>query len=115
MKLSTMILGVLFFAIATMIIYTWGLVRQKNEDATLMNMLFQKGSTQIKKYLKSHEHVTVGEVQKLCIGLRAKLPFSKKTAVVQDKSDFANHLLAYMVKTGQLEKKGATYIKKDNK
>ena len=52
MKLSTAIIGIVLFAIATMILYGWGIVKQKNQTNDLMNLLFSKGQDKIKKYLK---------------------------------------------------------------
>ncbi|MDO4169076.1 MAG: hypothetical protein Q4D45_04165 [Lachnospiraceae bacterium] len=111
MKISTMIIGMLLFAVATMIIYGWGLVKQKNQSRDLMNMLFAKGESKVKKYLKKHDSITRAQVETLCEGIEAKLPFSSSKAVVQNKKDFAEQLLTYMTKTGQLEKDGLKYKK----
>lgn len=110
MKISTIILGILFFAIATMIIYGWGIVRQKNQSGDLMKILFSKGQARVKKYVKMHGAITLGQAAKLCEELEARQPFSANKAVVKDARDFAGQLLAYMVKTGQVEKRGAEYI-----
>lgn len=110
MKISTIILGILFFAIATMIIYGWGIVRQKNQSGDLMKILFSKGQARVKKYVKMHGAITLGQAAKLCEDLEARQPFSANKAVVKDARDFAGQLLAYMVKTGQVEKRGAEYI-----
>lgn len=115
MKISTMILGIIFFAAATIIVYGWGLVRQKNQSGDLMRLLFGKGEEKIIKYLKQEEYITNADVEKLCGGLEARLPFSSGKAVVKDEKNFADQLLAYMVKTGQLEKEGSRYIKRKNK
>ncbi len=115
MKPITIILGVIFFAIATMIIYGWGLVRQKNQSADLMNLLFSKGNAKVKKYLKKNEYVTVEDVEKMADGLEAKQPFSGNRAIVKDKKDFSTKLLQYMVKTGQIEQEGSRYKKINNK
>ena len=110
MKISTIIIGIILFAIATMIIYGWGLVRQRNQTGDLMKLLFSKGESQVKKYLKKNEYITKTDVERICGGLEAKMPFSANRAVVKDKKDFAAQLLAYMEKTGQLQKDGAKYI-----
>ena len=110
MKISTIILGILFFAIATMIIYGWGIIRQKNQSGDLMKILFSKGQARVKKYVKMHGAITLGQAAKLCEELEARQPFSANKAVVKDARDFAGQLLAYMVKTGQVEKRGAEYI-----
>lgn len=111
MKTSTIIIGILLFAIATMIIYGWGIVKQRNQTGDLMRLLFSKGEGRVKKYLKENEYITIADVEKICEGLSAKQPFSPNKAVVKDKRDFANQLLTYMVKTNQLEKDGSRYKK----
>ena len=67
-KISTIILGILFFAIATMIIYGWGVIRQKNQSGDLMKLLFSKGQGRVKKYLKHNSAITLGQAAKLCEG-----------------------------------------------
>ena len=109
MKLSTAIIGIVLFAIATMILYGWGIVKQKNQTNDLMNLLFSKGQDKIKKYLKQHEYVTISQVEQICEGLEAKQPFSRNKAVVKDKRDYAKKLVEYMLKTNQLEQEGSRY------
>ena len=100
MKLSTAIIGIVLFAIATMILYGWGIVKQKNQTNDLMNLLFSKGQDKIK---------TISQVEQICEGLEAKQPFSRNRAVVKDKRDYAKKLVEYMLKTNQLEKEGSRY------
>ena len=114
MKPITIILGIILFAIATMIIYGWGLAKQKNQSKDLMNLLFSKGNAKVKKYLKKNEYITIEEVEKMADGLEAKQPFSGNKAVVKDKRDFSRKLLEYMVKTGQIEQEGNRYKKVKN-
>lgn len=114
MKVSTIIIGIILFAIATMIIYGWGLVRQKNQAGDLMRMLFAKGESKVKKYLKNNEYITTADVEKMCDHLEVRQPFSANRAVVKDKKDYAKQLLAYMVKTGQLEQKGSRFKRVKN-
>ena len=75
MKISTIILGILFFAIATMIIYGWGIIRQKNQSGDLMKILFSKGQARVKKYVKMHGAITLGQAAKLCEAFGAGLFF----------------------------------------
>lgn len=111
MHTSTIIIGIILFAIATMIIYGWGLVKQRNQTGDLMKLLFSKGESRIKKYLKNNEYITAADVERLCENLEAKVPFSSNRAVVKDKKDYTKQFLAYMVKTGQLEQEGKKYKK----
>ena len=109
MKISTVIIGIALFAIVTMILYGWGIVKQKNQTSDLMNLLFSKGQDKIKKYLTQHEYVTISQVEQICEGLEAKQPFSRNKAVVKDKRDYAKKLVEYMLKTNQLEQEGSRY------
>lgn len=111
MKLVTVIVGVLLFALATMIIYGWGIVKQKNESQDLMNLLFSKGESKVKKYLKNHDYITITDVEKLSENLEAKQVFSPNKIGVKDKKDYAKQLMNYMVKTGQVEIEGNRYKK----
>lgn len=111
MKTSTIIIGIILFAIATMIIYSWGLIKQKSQTGDLMNLLFSKGERQIKKYLKDNDYITTADVERMCEGMEAKLPFSGNRAVVKNKKDYAMKLLTYMVKTDQLVQEGSRFKK----
>lgn len=111
MRISTMIIGILLFAIATMLIYGWGLVKQKNQSRDLMNMLFAKGESRVRKYMKKNDSITHKQVETLCEGIEARMPFSSNKAIVKNQKDFADQLLSYMIKTGQLEKDGLKYKK----
>ena len=88
MKISTVIIGIALFAIVTMILYGWGIVKQKNQTSDLMNLLFSKGQDKIKKYLKQNEYITISQVEQICD---------------------AKKLVEYMLKTNQLEQEGSRY------
>ena len=77
MKLSTAIIGIVLFAIATMILYGWGIVKQKNQTNDLMNLLFSKGQDKIKKYLKQHEYVTISQVEQFAKVLKRNSHFQE--------------------------------------
>lgn len=111
MKIGTILLGIVLFFLATCIIYVWGMKKQRDKSGDLMNLLFSNGLQKVKKYMKTHDSVTEEEVEALCEGLTAKLPFSTGKAVVTDTKEFSERLLSYMVKTGLLEKKDSRYVK----
>lgn len=111
MKTSTIIIGIILFAIATMIIYGWGIIRQKNQTDDLMRMLFSKGESKVRKYLKKNDFITITDVEEMCENMQVKQPFSANRAVVKDKRDYAKTLLSYMVKKGQIAADGNRYVK----
>lgn len=113
MKTITIILGILLFAVATVIVFSWGLIKQKNQTSDLMRLLFSKGESMVKKYLKKNEYITIAEIEKMCENLTASMPFSRNRAVVKDKKDFVSKLVAYMEKTGQVTVNGNQVKRKE--
>lgn len=111
MNTITIIIGVILFALATMVVYAWGMVKQKNQTQDLMRLLFSKGEGLIKKQLKKKEHITMADVEAMSKDLSAGFLFSKNKAVVKDTKDFSEKLVEYMVKTGQVRKEGNLIIK----
>ena len=77
MKPSTVIIGIILFAIVTMIIYGWGIVKQKNQTKDLMNLLFSKGQDKIKKYLKQNEYLQYRKLSRFVMGLKRNSLFRK--------------------------------------
>ena len=57
---------VLMFAVATMIIYGWGLWRTMHQKQDLSNMLCSKGISKVKKALKKNKSLTKKETGTLC-------------------------------------------------
>ena len=54
-----------------------------------MKLLFSKGQSRVKKYLKHNSAITLGQAAKLCEGLEARQPFSANRAVVKDARDIS--------------------------
>ena len=115
MKISTVIIGIALFAIVTMILYGWGIVKQKNQTSDLMNLLFSKGQDKIKKYLKQHEYVTISQVEQICEGLEAKQPFSRNKAVVKDKRNSSKEISMRMTSSAAGKGTPIRASQKDNK
>ena len=55
---------VLMFAVATMIIYGWGLWRTMHQKQDLSNMLCSKGISKVKKALKKNKSLTKKELER---------------------------------------------------
>lgn len=111
MSTRMIITGVLLFAVATAIIYGWGMKRQMNKSQDLMNLLFANGVSRVNKYLKKNGSITRSEVENLVQGMTAKLPFSGDKSVVTEPKGFTEQLLTYMERTGQIKKDNDRYIK----
>lgn len=89
---------VLLFALATAVIYTWGLWRSVRQQQDLSNMLSAKGVSKIKKALRKNGPMTRSELEPVIRSLTAKQPFSREQIAVTDPKQFLDSLLPYMVK-----------------
>lgn len=69
---------VLMFAVATMIIYGWGLWRTMHQKQDLSNMLCSKGISKVKKALKKNKSLTKKELEPFVKDLTAKQPFNSE-------------------------------------
>ena len=79
---------VLLFAVATMIVYGWGLWR----------MLSSKGISKVKKTLKKNGPMTRTALEPYVKDLTAKQPFMQEQINVTNPRQFLDSILPYMVK-----------------
>lgn len=89
---------VLLFALATMIVYAWGLWRSMRQSQDLSNMLSSKGIARIKKALRQKGPMTSAELEDCIKDLTAKQPFSRQRITVTDPKEFLNSILPYMIR-----------------
>ena len=89
---------VLLFALATIIVYGWGMWRSMRQKQDLSNMLSAKGISVVKKTLKKNGCMTAKELEPFVKDLTAKQPFSREQIGVTDPEKFLGSILPYMVK-----------------
>ena len=89
---------VLLFALATAVIYIWGLWRSMRQKQDLSNMLSAKGISKVKKGLKKNGPMTRKELEPFVKGLTARQPFSKEQIGVTEPDKFLDSILPYMVR-----------------
>lgn len=94
---------VLLFALATALIYAWGLRRSRNEARDLNSMLTAKGVSLIRKTLKKRGPMTRKELEAVVTGLTAHQPFSRNRVGVTDPKKFLDSLLPYLLKQKLIE------------
>ena len=87
---------ILLFAVATMLIYGWGLWRSMHQNQDLNNLLTSKGISRIKKELKRNGKMTKKELSDCVKDLTASQPFSKQRIGVTNPNQFLDSLLPYM-------------------
>ena len=89
---------VLLFALATMIIYAWGLWRSVRQNQDLSNLLASKGVAKVRKALRKNKALTLKELEPLVKNLTAKQPFSRQQLAVTDPEEFLESILSYMIR-----------------
>ena len=89
---------VLLFALATAIIYAWGLWRSMRQRQDLSNLLSAKGVTKIKKALRKNGSMTRRDLEPVIKDLTAKQPFSRQQIAVTDPKEFLESILSYMIR-----------------
>lgn len=101
---------VLLFAVATAIIYGWGLWRSMRQGQDLSNMLCSKGISKVRKALKKKGPMTRMELEPIVKDLTAKQPFTTEKMGVTDPKTFLESILPYMMKQKMIQE-----IKENNK
>ena len=89
---------VLLFALATMIIYAWGLWRSVRQNQDLSNLLASKGVAKVRKALRKNKALTLKELEPFVKDLTAKQPFSRQQLAVTDPEEFLESILSYMIR-----------------
>ena len=88
---------ILLFALATAIIYAWGLWRSMRQKQDLSNMLSAKGIAKVKKALKKNGPLTKKDLEPFVKGLTARQPISKEQIRVTEPDKCLDSILPYMI------------------
>ena len=99
------VIGIILFALATIVLYFIGLRKKMGEEKRLNDMLLNNGARRVIKYLKIHETVTADEIGYIVRDVKASEFYSKKTAVISDGRAFQDQLIAFMLEGGYICKK----------
>lgn len=112
MTTGQMILGIFLFAVATAILYVWGLRRSMTQTADLDRILLSKSAARVIKYLKQNPTITQKEIARQVKNVKAGQFWSRKHVEVQDASAFSKKLIRYMLKQQLLEPAGNARYKR---
>jgi len=92
------IIYVLLFAISTMVIYTWGLIKTRNQSRDLLNILYSKSEKTVLNALKKKGSLTKKEIEKELINIKASLFYSKNKLTIKDPNTFSKSVIDTMIK-----------------
>ncbi len=110
-NLKITIIGILLFALATCILYIWGLKKSVKQSETLKEMLFNKGASKVLNYLKKNETISRKQIQTLVSNIKASEFYSKKTVAVQNEVEFTSALIDFMLDKNLIIKDKGLYKK----
>jgi hypothetical protein len=88
---------VLLFAIATMIIYTWGLIKTRNQSKDLLNILYLKSERVVLNSLKKKGSLSKKEIENELIDIKASLFYSKNKLTIKDPKTFSKSVINTMI------------------
>ncbi len=103
MTKGQIILGILLFALATAVLYVWGLRKSMSQSADMGRLLLSRCGSRVVKYLKRHDTITKQETAKLIDGVTAGEFWSRKRLTVQEPKKFAGQVLAFLTEQQYLE------------
>lgn len=96
-------LGIVLFAIATAVLYVWGLKKSLDQQETLEQNLLRACGSRVVRYLKRHDTISRAEVAQLIAGITVGPFWSRQKARVQDGSQAAEKVLDFLVNQQYIE------------
>ena len=106
MTMGQVILGVLLFAVATAVLYAWGLSKSLGQQADLARNLLGACGSRVVKYLKRHDTITDAEVAKQIEGVTVGQFWSRKRLKVQDGKKLAPQVVDFLLEQQYIEEAG---------
>lgn len=98
------IIYILLFAVATIIIFTWGLIKERNKSNDLLDLLYNKSYKAVMKAFKTKKTLSKKDIENEILNLKASLFYSKDKLVIKDPSHISKILIGKMLKDGVIEK-----------
>lgn len=108
------IVYILLFAISTVIIFTWGIIKEQNKSKDLMNKLYKKAENKVIKAFSKNSVLTKKDIENEIKNIKASLFYSKDKMIVQNSSVFAKNIINTMINRNLIEKTSEGYILKNN-
>lgn len=93
---------VLLFALATALIYGWGVIKTQNQSSQMLAMLYRKCEKKLLKALKEQQYMTVAQVENLLKGTKVSLFYSRNKLMVTNPQLFAKSVLEKLQGEGRI-------------
>ena len=96
MRLPTILLGIALFAIATAILYAWGLGKALDQQQALERNLLHVCGSKVIRYLKKNGTITQEQVAEQIQGVTVGQFWSRNKLKIQCGKDFAPQVLYFL-------------------
>ena len=106
------IIYILMFALATVIIFSWGIIKEQNKSRDLMNQLYKKAENNVVKAFKRKDVLSRKDIENEVKNVKASLFYSRDKMVVQNPRSFTKSLINTMINNNVIEKTTDGYILK---
>ena len=97
MSTEKIILYVLLFALATVIIYIWGLKKSLNKSADLERMLLSVCGSKVVRFIKKHGSATKAQIATIILGTKVGPAWSKNKLTVTDGDAAADAVIEFLI------------------
>ena len=106
------IIYILMFAAATVIVFSWGIIKEQNKSRDLMNQLYKKSENNVVKAFKRKDVLSRKDIENEVKNVKASLFYSRDKMVVQNPRSFTKSLINTMINNNVIEKTTDGYILK---
>ena len=106
------IIYILMFAAATVIVFSWGIIKEQNKSRDLMNQLYKKAENNVVKAFKRKDVLSRKDIENEVKNVKASLFYSRDKMVVQNPRSFTKSLINTMINNNVIEKTTDGYILK---
>ena len=100
------------FAAATVIVFSWGIIKEQNKSRDLMNQLYKKAENNVVKAFKRKDVLSRKDIENEVKNVKASLFYSRDKMVVQNHRSFTKSLINTMINNNVIEKTTDGYILK---
>ena len=107
MSTGYIVLGIVLFAVATAILYVWGLRKSMLQGEELSRILLNRCGNKVLKYLRKHSTITEKEMAREIKGVTAGEFWSKKKMVVQQPEKFVHEVVSFLLDQQYIEAVGS--------
>ena len=106
------IIYILMFAAATVIVFSWGIIKEQNKSRDLMNQLYKKAENNVVKAFKRKDVLSRKDIENEVKNVKASLFYSRDKMVVQNPRSCTKSLINTRINNNVIEKTTDGYILK---